>query len=191
VGVGYTPPKGGYVYPPNPQGGICAPKRAKMKGVSMSERVFVGVDPGSTGAVAVITPYEVVVDDFETREGLRLLQDVSAGMLIGSDHVTAAVEAVHSMPKQGVATTFKFGVSTGTVHGWLEALGIPFVMVTPTKWQKVVYDSQPKTGDNKADSLTLARKLFPNVMGRLTRKKDHNRADALLIAEWCRRTQDY
>ena len=144
---------------------------------------YIGVDPGTTGAVAMIDKQGGVnVYDFETMEALDALLAVKSFA-----RATACVEKVASMPKQGVSTTFKFGKNTGRVIGWLEALGIPFVEVTPTKWQKMVYDSGEKMADKKAQSLQVARKLFPAMLPMLKRKKDHNRADALLIAEYCRK----
>jgi len=144
---------------------------------------YIGVDPGMTGAIAIISGDFIEVGDFGNMDGLRLL----TGAVMGTKGCYALVEKVHSMPKQGVSTTFKFGKATGRAIGWLEALGIPYEEITPTKWRKRVFDSGIKTGDNKADSLTMARKLFPSILGRLKRKKDHNRAEALLIAEACRR----
>jgi crossover junction endodeoxyribonuclease RuvC len=91
------------------------------------------------------------------------------------------------MPKQGVSSSFKFGMSFGKALGILETLQVPYDLVTPHKWQKEVFDSASKQ-DTKAMALDRARRLFPELTGSLRRKKDHNRADALLIAEYCRRT---
>jgi len=146
-------------------------------------KAFIGVDPGMTGAIAIIAGDFVEVSDFENMDALRLL----FGAMMGTHKCVALVEKVHSMPKQGVSTCFKFAKATGRAIGWIEALSIPFEEITPQKWQKIVFDSGTRTGDNKADSLAMARKLFPSMLGRLKRKKDHNRADALLIAEACRR----
>ena len=90
------------------------------------------------------------------------------------------------MPQQGVVSMFKFGTNYGIWQGRLEALGIPFLFVTPQKWQREVFDSAVK-GDRKAMSLSLARRIFPDMLEHLKRKKDDGRADALLIAEWARR----
>jgi hypothetical protein len=160
--------------------------------------IYIGVDPGMTGAIALIDNSQVIVEDFENKSALIELKirtenlkknNLDYGALNDAPNCLAYVEKVHSFPGQGVSTTFKFGKAAGQVIGWLEALGIPYEEITPTKWQKMVYDSGTKTGDNKADSLTMARKLFPSMLGRLKRKKDHNRAEALLIAEACRRSR--
>ena len=146
---------------------------------------YIGIDPGMTGAIAIISGDYVDVGDFENMDGLRVL----TGAVMGTHTCFAFIEKVHSMPKQGVSTTFKFGKATGRAIGWLEALGIPFEEITPAKWGKLVFDSGTKTGDNKADSLAMGRKLFPSMLPHLKRKKDHNRAEALLIAEACRRSR--
>lgn len=147
-------------------------------------RIHIGIDPGTTGAVAFIWPDGgVSVYDFADRTALMALQAANQKM----NNPKAFVEKVASMPGQGVSTTFKFGKSTGQVVGWLEALGIPFEEITPTKWQRLVFDSGSKPKDRKVASLEMARKLFPGAINSLKRKKDHNRADALLIAEACRK----
>lgn len=152
--------------------------------------IYIGVDPGTTGAIAILDGSKTSVHDFANMDGLGELSIIFGGItdIMEFPSCIAYVEKVHSMPKQGVSTTFKFGRATGRAIGWLEALGIPYEEITPTKWQKMVFDSGTRTGDNKADSLSMARKLFPNMLDRLNRKKDHNRADALLIAEACRRS---
>jgi hypothetical protein len=145
--------------------------------------IYLGVDPGMTGAVAVIWESGGIdVRDFETLDALVLVRDVEIQNSI------AFVEKVHLMKGQGISSGGKFMKATGRVIGWIEALGIPYEEITPQKWQKIVFDSGTRTGDNKADSLAMARKLFPSMIDRLKRKKDHNRADALLIAEACRRS---
>lgn len=149
--------------------------------------IYIGVDPGSTGAIALFHCPELFqsrqeVFDFDSPDSL-------AAIKIASEFNThAVVEKVNAMPKQGVSTTFKFGTAYGKVLGWLEACQIPYELVTPAKWKKAMFDSMPKQDDKKAMALDLARRLFPDIAAnRLARKKDHNRAEALLIAEFCRR----
>lgn len=149
-----------------------------------NEMVFIGVDPGTTGAIAFLRPAPLtdVVMDFQDPNTLHRLKHLV-------DWETKAyVEKAHSMPKQGVSTTFKFGMAYGIVQGWLQAHSIPYEFITPGKWWKIVADSAPKGSDKKAAALELARRLFPELAAsHLSRKKDHNRAEALLIAEVCRR----
>lgn len=145
--------------------------------------VYVGIDPGATGAVAIIDDLldDVAIYDFDDGRALNALKSLPKT-------ASVVLEKVSAMPKQGVASTFKFGTNFGTWIGRLQALEIPFDFVTPQKWQKQVFDSAPRKGiDRKAISLERARRLFPRAAALLSRKKDHNRADALLMAEYCRR----
>lgn len=157
--------------------------------------IYIGVDPGKTGAIAILSPSGIQIYDFTDPCGLMALRDISQGK------AKAVIEKVNAMPKQGVTSVFTFGDSYGKVKGWLEALSIPYELVTPQKWQKEVLSYMPtlpvgsdqKTKNErskikKAHNLDQARKKFPEAVKKyLTRKMDHNRADALLIAEYCRR----
>lgn len=158
--------------------------------------IYIGVDPGTTGAIAIINEDMCIVYDFQDPKSLDVLLKMASGDGNPSDgsfqsrSVRAVVEKVHAMPRQGVSTTFKFGLAYGKVMGWLDACLIPYELVTPQKWWKGVADSAPKGTDKKAAALELARRLFPELAPTyLRRKKDHNRAEALLIAEYCRRTR--
>ena len=155
--------------------------------------IYIGVDPGMTGAVAAIDEFgSTFVEDFATMEALGLFQELTGYFKTlyhdnAGKRAIAWVEKVGSMPGQGVSTTFKFGKAAGRVIGWLEALEFAYEEITPGKWQKLVFDSGQVIEDRKEASLVMARKLFPKNIRDLKRKKDHNRADALLIAEACRR----
>ena len=129
---------------------------------------------------------KVEVYDFEQGEALLRLRVVSK-----ETNIYACVEAVHSMPGQGVSSSFKFGKNAGRWEGRLESLGIPYDLVTPHKWKKVMLDSSEKKGlNNKEIALNRARSMFPNMLPYLKRKKDHGRAEALLIAKYCSLVQD-
>jgi len=145
--------------------------------------IFLGIDPGKTGALASIDSHGVVVIfDFSDKEWEIYLRHEAA--VFGA---IAVIESVHSMPGQGVASSFTFGVNFGFWQGFLSALQIPFDLISPQKWQKEIFDSAKKTNDRKAMALERARRLFPEMATSLTRKKDDGRADALLIAECCKR----
>ena len=142
-------------------------------------KIYIGIDPGQTGAIAFIRAGAVPrVFDFDDGAGLLTLKK-----LLVDDPVKAVIEKVGSMPGQGVSSTFKFGTNFGTWIGRLEALEIPFDFVTPQKWKKVMFDSMPK-GDVKEMSRSRALRLFPNMAEKLKRKKDHHRAEALLLAQY-------
>ena len=146
--------------------------------------IFIGIDTGMTGAIAII--YGASSPEVYDFQDPRVLDALAAAVEMAN--IKAAIEKVHAMPKQGVSTTFKFGVAYGQVQGWLDMLKIPYEFVTPTKWWRGVADSAGKGKDKKQAALDLARRLFPSIASKyLRRKKDHNRAEALLIAEYLRR----
>lgn len=91
------------------------------------------------------------------------------------------IEAVHAMPGQGVSSSFKFGMAFGGAISLAQRLKCPWHLVTPRKWKQ----DMGLTSD-KNDSLVMARQTWLNAP--LTRKKDNGRAEALLMAEWLRRS---
>lgn len=100
------------------------------------------------------------------------------------DEVHAFIEKVGAMPGQGVTSMFSFGYGFGVWMGILAALKIPHTLVTPQAWKKEMFAGY----DKDTDSRVIARRLFPvQTEESLSRKKDHGRADALLIAEYGRR----
>ena len=103
------------------------------------------------------------------------------GQAIDRQDAVICIEDVHSMPGQGVASTFKFGRAVGAICAVADMKFGVWHIVSPQRWKKAMGVSQ-----DKDSSLTLARELWPNAP--LTRKKDHGRAEALLIAEYLRRT---
>lgn len=143
--------------------------------------MYLGIDPGQTGGVALI--------DDATAQAWRYPGDIpEAAILLRRLHVAntirlACIEKVGAMPRQGVSSTFKFGANYGAWQGILCALGIPFVTVTPAQWQKAMLDAG--TGETKARSLSMARRLFPMVD--LSAKADDGKADALHLARWAKK----
>lgn len=143
----------------------------------MPERIYIGVDPGASGAIAAITPSGVCwVKLSETpADASAFLRD-----LLVDHEAVACVEKVGAMPRQGVSSTFKFGWSAGFVEGLLVAHGVPFSHVAPAKWQGAL---SCRTGGDKNVSKRRAQELWPGV------KITHANADALLLAEYARRTE--
>ena len=137
---------------------------------------YIGIDPGKTGAMAVlsITGGFLAIHDFE--ESFDELKNLAL-----NQPTMVYLEEVHSMPKQGVASTFAFGENFGWWKGILQAFGIPFKTIRPQDWQKGLV---PKRGTlTDKPSLSVARQLYPEAP--LNLKKHHNRADAILIARVC------
>jgi hypothetical protein len=160
--------------------------------------LFLGVDPGVTGALAEIntddqkvlvmvwdTPVLHVKSSKKTKTEYSVIE--MARMLSPYAHpltgVIAAIESVHAMPEQGVSSSFSFGRGLGLWEGILSAFKIPFVKITPQRWKGSMLDGM---GKEKDASRLRAQALFPNVD--LSLKKHHGRGDALLIAEYLRKT---
>jgi crossover junction endodeoxyribonuclease RuvC len=89
------------------------------------------------------------------------------------------------MPGQGVTSMFNFGQSFGVIKGVCAALSLPIYFVRPTKWKK--HFNLIKT--NKEAGRTKAIQVYPEISGKLSRKKDSNKADAILIARYFNDTQ--
>ena len=138
---------------------------------------ILGIDPGLNGAFAVWQDGRIACLDDLPRFKKSLNAHAFAATLRTFHIDFAMVEEVHSMPHQGVASTFVFGRAYGAIEGVLSALRIPHQHVRPRVWQK------RHSLTAKTSSLEKAIRLFPACQPRLTRKLDHNRADAILIAE--------
>jgi crossover junction endodeoxyribonuclease RuvC len=159
--------------------------------VLYTRKVFIGIDPGSAGGIAVIADdgmvhaYPMPYDNKEyDLNRMRYLLEPEGG-----ERYFAVVEKVHSMPKQGLASTFAFGKGFGILLGMLGAFRIPYTLVTPQAWQKVMLAGEPK--DGKAASIRVARRLFPGVSLRPTERckvDNDGMAEALLLAEYGRMT---
>ena len=144
------------------------------------DKAWIGIDPGQNGAACLLVGDRVEFYDFEDVSSAAAWIDDRRFELV---KVRAVLERVHSMPKQGVASSFKFGANFGAWQGILSAFRIPFEMPTPRQWQKGII--VPSDGpDPKSRSLAVARRLYPQAMESLKRKKDADRADALLMAHW-------
>ena len=136
---------------------------------------IVGIDPGMTGAIATVEPTVEVWDMPTTAHDLAaLLQTFSPST------TRVYIEKAQSMPGQGVSSMFKYGVHYGHLTGMLALLRIAYIEVSPQTWKRVMGLTA-----EKADSRAMAQKLFPEAA--LSRKRDHGRAEALLLAEFGRR----
>ena len=142
--------------------------------------IFAAVDPGAVhAAVAVFHDHTpVFVDDIRTVNGMldpvtfaHALQDMKVERIV--------VENVHAMPKQGVSSTFKFGMGVGIIHGVAGALRLPLTLVSPNQWK--AFHTLPSV---KEASRGLAIRKWPELARHLDRKKDADRAEALLIGDW-------
>lgn len=157
---------------------------------------YLGIDPGFSGALAVLHENTAVVFDVpivkvKTKKGFKTFFDMTgmarllrryANPSTNGFIVHAAIEKVGSMPEQGIVGAFRFGEGYGLWRGMLTAYNIPFTEVMPGQWKGEMMHG---LGTEKGHSILRAKQLFPTVV--LDRKKDDGRAEALLIAEFLRR----
>lgn len=151
--------------------------------------LVVGIDPGLSGALAVLDSQGTVfaVEDLPTlyRGKGRVKHELDPAGLAhllrpyAAELRLAVVEQVASRPGQGVASVFSLGHSYGAIVGTLAALVIPVRLVLPATWKAAV--GLPAKAEKDA-SRALAARLFPGEP--LHRVKDHNRAEALLLARY-------
>lgn len=137
-----------------------------------------GLDPGASGGIALLG------DGFtEAHPTPDTEADTAELIREYAPHITKAyIEAVHSMPKQGVASSFKFGRSYGFLRGLLIGMKIPFEEVSPQRWTKDMrLVGGTKGTEKKNKHKSFCQQLFPHL------KITHAIADALLIAEFGRR----
>ena len=145
--------------------------------------IYLGFDPGFSGAWGMVNHHgEYVGCGDMINNGKHILTDEVMHEINKArmgDDIEVAIELVASMPKQGVASTFKFGMAFGATIALAERIHCPFHFVTPNVWKKALgLDS------DKNRSLALARNLWEEAP--ISRQKDNGRAEALLIAEWLR-----
>lgn len=146
---------------------------------------FLGIDPGKNGGFAMINKEGCVILEHSAskmtpRDIVDVFNHIHALRGFSYNTTRCFLERVHSMPKQGVKSTFSFGENFGTYIGILTAMKIPFNYVSPGTWQRAM--GCLSKGDKNVTK-RKAQELFPNL--RMT----HAIADALLIAEYGRRKE--
>lgn len=161
--------------------------------------IFIGIDPGLTGALSALHDSGKVIGVWDTpilrieknksiRHELDRVQmvDLVKDILHRRDEFgepVACIESVHSMPEQGVASSFEFGKGFGMWLMLVTAVRVPLDLVSPQRWKKTMMDGM---GKDKDASRIRAKELFGGSVD-LSLKKHHGRADALLLAEYRRR----
>jgi len=143
--------------------------------------VILGIDPGSVSAAwGLLSPGRggYSCGDIPVANGMidaSGFADIVATS--GADHVV--IEKVNAFPRQGVSSSFRFGMGTGIIHGVVAALGFRRIEVAASVWKK-----HYRLDASKEAARALALKRFPAVATQLGRKHDAGRAEALLIALW-------
>ena len=159
--------------------------------------IAIAIDPGVSGAVAAVKDGRTIIALHEMPV-LRVVKNAKvsrsvdgAGLarlvrnILATDpreHYACVVEKTASMPGQGVASTFSMGHSRGVAEGVLQALNLPMELVGPSVWKKAM----GLTSD-KEYVRGLMQMKFPNAD--LSRKKDHDKAEALAMSVWLWQTQ--
>ena len=147
--------------------------------------LYLGIDAGSVnGALGAIDHDGNYVESFMIEhKDKHILALVFKSRILSivdpKEGAQICMEQVHAMPKQGISSTWNFARAVGVISAVCELTNYPFHLVSPQKWKKHFN----LTAD-KNEALDLARKLFPKAPLKL--KKDINRAEALLIAEYWR-----
>jgi len=153
---------------------------------------IIGIDPGISGAICFLEDGKIidVIEMPSMAEGKKNKKQVNGNQLfneiksrlieINEEEACVVVEHVNAMPGQGVTSMFNFGQSFGVIKGICSAMKLPIHFVRPTKWKK--YFNLIKT--SKDASRSRAIEIFPKASDKLKRKKDSNKADAILIASY-------
>lgn len=162
---------------------------------------IIGVDPGITGAIALLndkyklleledipTLVERVVNGKAKRcINYKKLQLILIAWLAEHGELVAYVEDVHSMPAQSVQSMFNMGHTFGAIKAVLSCENITINYVSPLRWKKhlnLELGSHLKSNEKKEISRQCAIKTYPNHANLFSRKADHNRAEAVLIAKY-------
>ena len=152
--------------------------------------IIIGIDPGISGAISVVENKKIleVYDTPTMIDGKKNKKQINSAQVTNiikerintGKEVVVVVEHVNAMPGQGVTSMFNFGQSFGVIKGICAALSLPIYFVRPAKWKK--HFNLIKT--NKDASRTKVIEVYPEISSKLSRKKDSNKADAILIAKY-------
>ena len=155
----------------------------------------IGIDPGLSGAIAILEDNKVlqIFDMPVMAEGKKDKRQLNSAQLVNiikentqeSEEKAVVVEQVNAMPGQGVTSMFNFGQTFGAIKGICAALNLPIFFVRPTKWKKHF----ELINSSKDSSRTKAIEMYPSLSNQLSKKKDVNKSDAILIARYYNETR--
>ena len=160
--------------------------------------IIVGIDPGISGALCFFSNGNVidVIDMPTMAEGKKNKKQVNGRQIFNEilnikntfagQNINVVVEQVSAMPGQGVTSMFNFGQSFGIIKGICSAMELPIFYVRPAKWKKYFN----LINAEKDASRTKVIEMFPKISQKLSRKKDNNKADAILIAKYFENTRE-
>ncbi len=154
--------------------------------------LIIGIDPGISGSICFFENGRIidVINMPTMTEGKKNKKQVNGAQVyneisiklknIESSDIRVIIEQVSAMPGQGVTSMFNFGQSFGILKGICSAMQLPVYFVRPTKWKKYFN----LINSEKDASRTRAIEIFPYFSSQLSKKKDANKADAILIANF-------
>ena len=156
---------------------------------------IIGIDPGLSGAIAILENNKVIniFDIPVMTEGKKNKRQLNSALLVNMikdnvnlhEEVSVVVEQVNAMPGQGVTSMFNFGQTFGAIKGICAALELPIFFVRPSKWKKHF----ELINSSKDSSRTKAIEMYPKLSHQLSKKKDVNKSDAILIARFFSETR--
>tara|TARA_B100001057_G_scaffold336793_1_gene337599 strand:+ start:854 stop:1348 length:495 start_codon:yes stop_codon:yes gene_type:complete len=154
--------------------------------------LIIGIDPGISGSICFFQNGKIidVIEMPTMTEGKKNKKQVNGSQIYNeilkridkekNEDIRIVIEQVSAMPGQGVTSMFNFGQSFGILKGISSAMQLPMYFVRPTKWKKYFN----LINSEKDASRTRAIEIFPYFSSQLSKKKDSNKADAILIANF-------
>ena len=158
--------------------------------------LIIGIDPGISGSICFLDNGKIldVIEMPIMTDGKKNKKQVNGSQVFNEitkrikqfekNQIRVVIEHVSAMPGQGVTSMFNFGQSFGILKGICTAMQLPMYFVRPTKWKKYFN----LLNSEKDASRTRAIEIFPYFSSQLSRKKDSNKADAILIASFYHET---
>ena len=156
--------------------------------------IIIGIDPGISGAVCILTNgkiteiYEMptMIDGKKNKKQVNgaEITNIINKEIENEKNVKVVIEHVSAMPGQGVTSMFNFGQSFGVLKGICAALKLPVHFIRPVKWKKHFNLINSEKDANR----TKVIEAFPYISSKISKKKDSNKADAILIARFFHET---
>ena len=156
---------------------------------------IIGIDPGLSGAIAILDDSKIkeLFDMPVMPDGKKNKRQLNSALLVklindnikNLENTVMVVEQVNAMPGQGVTSMFNFGQTFGAIKGICAALGLPIFFVRPAKWKKHF----ELINSSKDASRTKAIEMYPSISEQLSKKKDVNKSDAILIGRYYSETR--
>ena len=154
--------------------------------------LIIGIDPGISGSICFFEDGKVIdiVEMPSMADGKKNKRQVNGAQIyneislriknFNKEDIRVVIEQVSAMPGQGVTSMFNFGQSFGVLKGICAAMQLPMYFVRPAKWKKYFN----LINSEKDASRTKAIQIFPYISSELSKKKDANKADAILLASF-------